>query len=78
MRRDLVVLNVGGMKFHTTMDTLSNAESSMLRSMVSGNWVETEDSNEEIFIDRDGTYFRYILNWFRSRGSMRQFISNSY
>ena len=69
MGSDRVVLNVGGTRFHTTVDTLSNGESCMLSNLVSGNWKECgTGSDEEIFIDRDGTYFRYILNYFRSGG----------
>lgn len=55
----------GGQIFHTTMDTLAcNGESSMLSAMVSGHWKESSPS-DEIFIDRDGTHFRYILNYYR-------------
>jgi hypothetical protein len=64
-----IALNIGGAQFHTTMDTLSNGESSMLASMCSGQWQEGEE--EEIFIDRDGTHFRYILNHFRGGKSAR-------
>ena len=62
--QDRVVLNVGGQTFHTTMGTLKHGESSMLSAMVSGHWKESAPS-DEIFIDRDGTHFRYILNYYR-------------
>lgn len=69
MGTDHVILNVGGARFHTTIDTLSRTESCMLSNLVSGNWKECgAGSKDEIFIDRDGTYFRYILNYFRSAG----------
>ena len=38
----------------------------MLCRMFSGNFkMETCNSNNEFFIDRDGIYFRYILNYLR-------------
>ena len=64
MAQDRVVLNVGGTKFQTTMETLKNGESSFLASMVNNNWQESNPT-DEIFIDRDGTHFRYILNHYR-------------
>ena len=40
-------------------------ERSMLASLVSGKWKEG-DGDKEIFIDRDGTRFKYILDYLRS------------
>ncbi|CAJ0593565.1 unnamed protein product [Cylicocyclus nassatus] len=57
-----VVLNVGGTKFYTSLETLMKnpglREKSMLAEM---NFVE----GEEVFIDRDPTHFSYILNYHR-------------
>ncbi|CAJ0593525.1 unnamed protein product [Cylicocyclus nassatus] len=55
-----VVLNVGGTKFYTTVDTLRNsaaAENSI--------FVNMDLANGEVFIDRDPTVFKYILNYLR-------------
>jgi len=83
---DVVRLNVGGMKFSTTLTTLQRlGESSMLSAMFSGRFGLSEqnltpksrtrrsDEHEQhekmnensFFIDRDGTYFRFILNYLR-------------
>ena len=55
----LVNLNVGGIYFVTRRSTLSAVE-----SFFSG-IVETHPDCTELFIDRDPTHFRYILNWLR-------------
>jgi hypothetical protein len=54
----MVYLNVGGAVFCTTRRTLldSNSFFSGLACTVEGT---------EIFVDRDPTYFRHILNWMR-------------
>ncbi|CAJ0593628.1 unnamed protein product [Cylicocyclus nassatus] len=57
-----VVLNVGGTKFFTSLETvkknLGPRDKSIFANM---NVVE----GKEIFIDRDPTHFRYILNYLR-------------
>lgn len=59
-------LNIGGMLFATTVDTLTQRDSdSMLAAMFSGRHHLCKDSKGIIFIDRDGTHFRHILNWLR-------------
>lgn len=62
----VVELNVGGMLFATTIDTLTHRNTdSMLTAMFSGRHRLHKDSKGIIFIDRDGTHFRHILNWLR-------------
>ncbi|XP_042444911.1 FH protein interacting protein FIP2-like isoform X2 [Zingiber officinale] len=62
-----VFLNVGGKKYATTIDTLTQREpDSMLATIFSGqHTVFTDDKTGMIFIDRDGKHFRHILNWLR-------------
>ncbi|RCN25806.1 K+ channel tetramerization domain protein [Ancylostoma caninum] len=55
-----VVLNVGGTKFYTTAETLTSpsaGESSFFANL--------DYTKCEIFIDRDPTVFKYILNYLR-------------
>ncbi|XP_063729294.1 BTB/POZ domain-containing adapter for CUL3-mediated RhoA degradation protein 2-like isoform X2 [Symsagittifera roscoffensis] len=59
-----VRLNVGGRFFQTTVDTLTNQES-MFSAMMSGRMDLVADEEGWILIDRDGTYFEHILNFFR-------------
>ncbi|KAJ6761731.1 hypothetical protein OIU74_024396 [Salix koriyanagi] len=63
----LIRLNIGGKKFCTTIDTLTQREpDSMLAAMFSGRHTVSEDPDKGyVFIDRDGKYFRHILNWLR-------------
>ncbi|XP_058722664.1 FH protein interacting protein FIP2-like isoform X2 [Vicia villosa] len=60
-------LNIGGKKFSTTIDTMTHREpDSMLAAMFSGRHTLPQDPHKGyVFVDRDGTHFRHILNWLR-------------
>jgi hypothetical protein len=61
-----VKLNVGGVKYETTLTTLTaEGDNSMLGSMFSGRHELHPNDDGEVFIDRDGTHFGYILNMLR-------------
>ncbi|KAJ4979791.1 hypothetical protein NE237_010571 [Protea cynaroides] len=62
-----VRLNIGGKKFCTTVDTLTQREpESMLAAMFSGRHTVSQDPEKGfVFVDRDGKHFRHILNWLR-------------
>ncbi|KAJ3044716.1 BTB/POZ domain-containing protein kctd21 [Rhizophlyctis rosea] len=58
-----VTFSVGGHKFTTTLETVrANPNSRLAQMFDSGGNV---DGNGEVFIDRDGTHFRHILNLLR-------------
>jgi len=59
----IIEFNVGGKIFATTIQTV-NREMSLLSSMVSGEGCK-RDKEGRIFIDRDPTHFRWILNYLR-------------
>jgi len=61
----VVELDVGGVMFKTTTSTLQSVEGSMLASMFSGRY-KIPKSGGAVFMDRDGTHFRYILNYLRN------------
>jgi hypothetical protein len=61
----VVKLNVGGFSFQTTVVTLTSHPDSMLAAMFSGRYKLPTDEKGRVFIDRDGTHFRYILNFLR-------------
>jgi hypothetical protein len=64
-----VIVNVGGIKYTTSIGTLTGAKGSMLASMFSGCHKLTPNETEKdgsFFIDRDGVPFRYILNYLRN------------
>jgi len=62
----VINLNVGGYLFTTSLSTLTKYEDSMLAVMFSGRHEISRDENGRFFVDRDGKYFRYILNFIRS------------
>lgn len=67
----IVSLNVGGMLFTTSLETLrgfgfgQNADGSMLEAMFSGRSPTRRDAEGRFFIDRDGRHFGHILNYLR-------------
>mmetsp|Transcript_1026 Transcript_1026/g.1454 ORF Transcript_1026/g.1454 Transcript_1026/m.1454 type:complete len:292 (+) Transcript_1026:106-981(+) len=61
---EIILLNVGGMKFTTSRNTLC-LQDSMLARMFSGTHPLSIDPEGAYFIDRDGTHFQYILNYLR-------------
>ncbi|XP_046863383.1 uncharacterized protein LOC124457139 [Xenia sp. Carnegie-2017] len=60
-------LNVGGQVFKTSIETLLKDPDSMLAAMFSERFnVKPDEEDGAYFIDRDGTHFRYILNYLRT------------
>ncbi|KAJ8028389.1 BTB/POZ domain-containing protein kctd15 [Holothuria leucospilota] len=55
-----VVLNVGGTKYMTSEETMRGL-------CLSQDQLNLRDNEGNIFIDRDGVLFRYILNYLRER-----------
>lgn len=64
MDEEIVRLNVGGVVFQTTRNTLLFDAESRFSGMFSND--QTFDDVADVFIDRDGTHFRYILNYLRT------------
>ena len=60
-----VKLNVGGQHFVTSVQTLRKDPNSMLAAMFSGKFATKPSEDGSFFIDRDGTHFRFILNYLR-------------
>ena len=61
-----VTLNVGGHNFTTSLHTLKQDPGSMLHAMFSGRFYTKPAEDGSYFIDRDGTHFRFILNYLRT------------
>ena len=62
----IVKLNVGGQYFTTSLQTLTRDPNSMLAAMFSGRHRIETTGDGTFFSDRDGTYFRFILNYLRN------------
>lgn len=58
-------LDIGGNIFTTSRLTLTQDPESMLAAMFSGRHNICLETDGTVFIDRDGTHFRYILNYLR-------------
>ena len=63
-----IKLDIGGHIYTTSVLTLTRDPQSMLASMFSGRHSVKKEDDGSYFIDRDGTHFRYILNYLRDGG----------
>ena len=61
-----VKLNIGGHHFTTSLQILTKDPNSILAAMFSGKFEMKPCEDGVFFIDRDGTHFRFILNYLRS------------
>jgi len=61
----IIHLNIGGRRFSTSKETLLRDPNCMLAAMFSGRHRCDKQPDGTYFIDRDGTYFSYILNYLR-------------
>eukprot|EP01006_Ploeotia_vitrea_P049185 TRINITY_DN67320_c3_g10_i1.p1 TRINITY_DN67320_c3_g10~~TRINITY_DN67320_c3_g10_i1.p1 ORF type:complete len:171 (+),score=12.77 TRINITY_DN67320_c3_g10_i1:35-547(+) len=66
---ETVFLNVGGVAYTTTAETLRKYPDSLLSKLVDTK-VPVATHNNAIIIDRDGTLFRHVLNFLRD-GTLR-------
>jgi hypothetical protein len=62
----IIKLNVGGKRFTTTLTTLTSDKDSMLAAMFSGRYSLEKDEEGYHFIDRNGEYFSFILDYLRT------------
>ncbi|EGG19891.1 hypothetical protein DFA_06995 [Cavenderia fasciculata] len=67
MIADPITLNIGGKKFQTSKATLTRIKGTYFDVMLSGevNIKPIADTTNTFFIDRDGSNFKYILNYLR-------------
>ncbi len=63
---EIITLNVGGHLHTTSLTTLTKYPDSMLGAMFSGRMTSAKDHQGNYVIDRDGTLFRFILNFLRT------------
>ena len=65
MQNEVIVLDVGGKKFTSSLQTMLAEPDSLLGRMFSGRHPQEIQKDGSIFIDRDGTHFGIILNYLR-------------
>lgn len=61
----IVSLNIGGIVYTTSVDTLTQEDNSLFAVMFSGKHPLKRQPDGTYFVDRDGMNFRYILNYLR-------------
>ncbi|KAJ1411616.1 BTB/POZ protein, partial [Ochromonadaceae sp. CCMP2298] len=62
----VVKLDVGGVRYTTTLTTLRRFPDSMIGCMFSGRHALSKGEDGYFFIDRDGRHFYHILNFLRA------------
>ena len=62
-----VILDVGGEKFTTSVETLTREKDTFFAALFSKQWeIERDPDDKSIFIDRNGKIFTYILEYLRT------------
>ena len=62
-----VILDVGGKKYSTSVETLTREKNTFFTALFSTQWkLDLDPEDKSIFIDRDGKLFRHILTYFRT------------
>ena len=59
----IVKLNVGGMRYEVARSLIETHPDTMIARMISKEWQQNSDA--EIFIERDGSRFKYFLDYLR-------------
>ena len=72
-----ITLDIGGYKCSTSLQTLRAEPESMLGTMFSGRHPITKQNDGSVFIDRDGTHFRIILNYLRGGITSNEMLSDN-
>ena len=61
-----VVLNIGGVRFETTVNTLCSFSDSFFAKMFGGTYDTRTEPDGSYFIDRSGEHFGQVLNFMRT------------
>ena len=72
-----ITLDIGGYKCSTSLQMLRAEPESMLGTMFSGRHPITKQNDGSVFIDRDGTHFRIILNYLRGGITFNEMVSDN-
>ncbi|XP_006639331.1 putative potassium channel regulatory protein [Lepisosteus oculatus] len=64
--QDIITLNIGGQKCTTFVSTLRKHPDTRLARMLDGGDPEFRVINGQVFVDRDGSLFKYILDYMRT------------
>lgn len=67
-------LNVGGIKYTTSLSTLTAVPDTYFTSVFSEDWQLMLTPEGEVFVDRDGEGFRHALQYLRTARTQQPFI----
>ncbi|CAF3384490.1 unnamed protein product [Rotaria sp. Silwood2] len=63
----MIILNVGGEKYTTNVETLTREKNTFFTTLFSEQWqIERDPDDKSIFIDRNGKIFAHILEYYRT------------
>jgi len=65
MSADVIKYNVGGIKYQVARSLIRMYPKSLLAKTAFSPWNKDEDHDKEIYIERDGDRFRYVLDYLR-------------
>jgi BTB/POZ domain len=71
---DVIIFDVGGIKYKISRSTLEMHPNCILSKMVSRTWDQTK---KVYFVDRDGQRFRYVLDFMRDGGKIHLPVTES-
>lgn len=64
--KEIIKLDIGGYIYKTTKTTLTKYKNTYFSGLFSGKYKIIEQEDGSIFIDRDGSHFKTLLNFMRS------------
>ncbi|CAF4159273.1 unnamed protein product [Adineta steineri] len=72
-----VILDVGGHKYTTSVDTLTREQNTFFAALFSGRWeLQIDPDDNSVFIDRNGELFRHILEYLRTDSIPNDVMTN--
>ncbi|CAF1062682.1 unnamed protein product [Adineta steineri] len=72
-----VILDVGGHKYTTNVDTLTREQNTFFAALFSGRWeLQIDPNDNSVFIDRNGELFRHILEYLRTDSIPNDVMTN--
>ncbi|CAF0959503.1 unnamed protein product [Adineta steineri] len=74
---DMITLNVGGVRYITSIDILTRENDTFFAALFSGRWQLKQNPNDNsVFIDGNGELFKHILEYFRTNSISSDIMTN--
>ncbi|CAF0959568.1 unnamed protein product [Adineta steineri] len=73
----MIILNVGGIRYITSVDTLTRENDTFFAALFSGRWeLQIDPNDDSIFINRDGHLFTHLLEYLRTESIPNDIMTN--